>query len=297
MYPSFIPLLFAGCAIAQTACNGNAAFCSRQWSNVSLVGTHDSAFVGDLPTDNQAKTPTEQLDAGIRFLQAQTHNNSIDFLDPLHLCHTSCLEKDAGRLDDYLSDIKTWLDANPNEVVTLLLTNGDNNLASDFGTAMVNSGLSSYAYAPSGQLALDEWPTLQELIDSNTRLIMFLDYGANITSVPYILDEFLYFFETAFDVTTPTFPSCDLNRPAGSSGAGLMYIVNHFLDLDIFGNGDILIPDTGALATTNAATGTGSIGAQAALCEQEWGRVPNLVLVDFFDTGDVFTAQNNLNGV
>ena len=75
------------------ACNGNAALCSRSWSNVTLIGTHDSAFVGIWPTDNQADTVTQQLDAGIRFLQAQTHSKS----GVLELCHTSCTELDAGR--------------------------------------------------------------------------------------------------------------------------------------------------------------------------------------------------------
>jgi hypothetical protein len=64
-------------------------------------------------------------------------------------------------------------------------------------------------------------------------------------------------------------------------------IVNHFLDLDIFG---ILIPDTLALSTTNAATGTGSIGAQASLCYSTWGRLPNVVLVDFFNVGEFLFA-------
>jgi hypothetical protein len=61
-----------------------------------------------------------------------------------------------------------------------------------------------------------------------------------------------------------------------------MMIVNHFLDLDILG---ILIPDTLADSTTNAATGTGSIGAQADLCISTWGRTPNLILVDDFNIG------------
>jgi hypothetical protein len=61
-----------------------------------------------------------------------------------------------------------------------------------------------------------------------------------------------------------------------------MMIVNHFLDLDIFG---ILIPDNAADAKTNAATGTGSIGAQADLCISTWGRSPNFILVDDFNIG------------
>jgi hypothetical protein len=119
-----------------------------------------------------------------------------------------------------------------------------------------------------------------------------IDYGANMASVPYILDEFSYFFETPFDVTNSSFPDCSINRPPGASATGRMYIVNHFLDLDILG---ILVPDVGEAGRTNAATGPGSIGAQSALCESLYGRPPNFVLVDFTDQGDVFGAQNALN--
>ncbi|MCJ1460664.1 hypothetical protein MMC28_011046 [Mycoblastus sanguinarius] len=276
---------------AQTACNGHADLCSRQFSNITQIGTHDSAFVGTLPQDNQDVSVTAQLDAGIRFLQAQSHK---DFSGTLSLCHTSCLEEDAGSVASYLSTIKTWLDANPNEVVTLLLTNGDNVPVSMFDTAYTSSGLKSYAYTPaSSPLAIGAWPTLQELISAGTRLVAFLDYGAD-ASVPYILDEFSYFFETPYDTTDATFPECSIDRPPGASADGRMYIVNHFLDLDIDG---IDIPDNAADNTTNAATGSGSIGAQADLCIGLYGRAPVGVLVDYFDHGDVFTAQNTLNGL
>lgn len=121
------------------------------------------------------------------------------------------------------------------------------------------------------------------------------DYDADITSVPYILPEFSYFFETPYDWTNATFDQCTLDRPSGSTGEGLMYIVNHFLDVDL--GDDILVPDRDAAATTNAATGEGSIGAQAALCEGIWGRKPTRILVDWEDLGDVFAAQDALNGL
>jgi len=73
-----------------------------------------------------------------------------------------------------------------------------------------------------------------------------------------------------------------------------MYIVNHFLDVEIFG---ILIPDRDKADQTNAATGKGSIGAQSALCEGLYGRDPNVVLVDFVDQGEVMLAERMLNGV
>jgi hypothetical protein len=66
------------------------------------------------------------------------------------------------------------MDANANQVVTLLLTNGDYVEASMFGTDFASSGLSKYAYTPPHQLGMSDWPTLQELIDDGTRLVTFL---------------------------------------------------------------------------------------------------------------------------
>lgn len=115
-----------------------------------------------------------------------------------------------------------------------------------------------------------------------------------MSSVPYILDEFAYYFETPYDVTDSTFSDCSINRPAGASADGRMYIVNHFVDRDILG---IDIPDRDAAAATNAVSGTGSIGAQAQLCEGLYGRAPNGIWLDWTDLGDPIGAQNAINGV
>lgn len=163
-----------------------------------------------------------------------------------------------------------------------------------FDAAYTSSGLKSYAYTPpTSPIDLKSWPTLGDLITAGTRVVAFVDAGAN-ASVPYILDEFTYFFETPYDTTDPTFPECTIDRPPGVTADGRMYIVNHFLDLDLDG---IDIPDDAADNTTNAATGVGSIGAQADLCIGLYGRAPVGILVDYFDRGNVFEAQNTLNGV
>lgn len=92
-------LLCASTAYAAAACNGNIKLCDRLYSNITVIGTHDrydlspdlpdyeklilcSAFVGELPTDNQALSVPQQLDAGIRFLQAQASH-------PRHLVNHS----------------------------------------------------------------------------------------------------------------------------------------------------------------------------------------------------------------
>ena len=111
---------------------------------------------------------------------------------------------------------------------------------------------------------------------------------------PYILDEFSYFFETPYDTTDPTFPECSLDRPADASPTDRMYIVNHFLDINI---SNILIPDEAAANTTNAATGVGSIGGQVSICQGLYDYNPKGVLLDYVDLGSPLTAEEAMNGV
>jgi hypothetical protein len=320
-----IPILFGLCTtISQalnpppniTECNGSTAICSRKYSNVSLIGTHGSAHIGGIHDwrINQERSVTFQLDSGIRFLQAQTHEH----FGKLRMCHTSCLLYDGGTLDDYLITVKQWLDAHPSEVVTMLLTNYDRNSPSDFDAVFSSVGLNKLAFVPASSpepLSFDSWPTYAELIASDSRLVLFLDYEADTSTVPYILPEFEYFFETPFNTVDPTFDQCTLDRgPDGSAGDGLMYIVNHFLNIEVLADvlnipdhlldlavpdesKRLLIPDHDSDFATNAATGDGSIGAQAELCKTVWGRWPNVVLVDMFSRGNTFEAQNRLNGL
>lgn len=90
--------------------------------------------------------------------------------------------------------MKTWVDAHPNEVVTILLTNGDNVDISKFGDAFNATGMDDLAFVPSTtpqMLPIGSWPTYGELIASGKRVVVFLDYGADATKVPYILGELL----------------------------------------------------------------------------------------------------------
>ncbi|KAK3316660.1 PLC-like phosphodiesterase [Apodospora peruviana] len=272
---------------AAAACNGHEALCQRKYSGITHMGAHNSAFVGALPSQNQYVDATEVLNMGLRFLQAQTQR----WINGIQMCHTSCLELDAGSLADFLVPIKAWLDIHPDEVVTLLLTNPDAIPVTDFADVFAAVGLEDHVYSPSSPLALGDWPTLQSLIDAGTRLVTFMDYHADTSKVPYILDQFAYMFETPFDTTDSSFPQCALDRPAGASADGRMYLVNHYLDVDLFG---ILIPDPLAAPRTNSVS---SILAQSDLCHQTWGRVPNFILLDWVSKGDPITAQNDLNNL
>ncbi|KAL8845696.1 MAG: hypothetical protein Q9198_011367, partial [Flavoplaca austrocitrina] len=163
---------------AQQTCNGHASLCTRKYSNITFIGAHNSAFVGDSPADNQGISVTAQLDSGIRFLQSQAHTNSFKTLS---LCHTSCFLNDAGPLTEFLGTVKSWMDAHPAEVVSLLLGNGDRTDIVRYGEAFKSSGLDKMAYIPASHpLAFNAWPTLGEMIDAGRRLVVFMDYGADI---------------------------------------------------------------------------------------------------------------------
>lgn len=295
-----------------TACNNSPSLCDRAYSNITHLGAHDSPFVSNSSNSftvsgNQFYSSTQQLSAGVRLLTAQLHNaNSSTGETEIHLCHSDCSLYDAGTLEDWLSDIKSWMDSNPNDVVTLLLVNSDNTDASTLGSVFQSSGISSYAYTQTSSTAPTSWPTLQSLISANTRLITFI---ASLTSsgnsaAPYLLDEFTYVFENNYDVTDATNFTCTPNRPStlgasvsAAQASNMMFLMNHFLDsAEAFG---IETPDVDAADTTNSADTTvqGSLGASAAECATTYGKAPNFVLVDWFNVGPAIETVDNLNGV
>ncbi|EIM92250.1 PLC-like phosphodiesterase [Stereum hirsutum FP-91666 SS1] len=275
-----------------STCNGHSELCDRSFGNVTFVGAHDSYAVGtNNVATNQDYNITQQLNDGIRMLQMQAHNSS----GTIELCHTSCLLFDGGSLETYLTTVKTWMDANTNDVVSLLIVNSDGFSASDFASVFQSVGLDTMSYSPtSSNLTYTSWPTLGTLIDAGTRLVTFMDTHADFSTVTYIIDEFTNVWETAYDVTDPTF-DCDVNRTKGDS-TNQMYLINHFLDTNLLGSP---IPDTADLDTTNAANGTGSLGAQLDTCVGDYGRNPNFMLVDFYEYGggSVFEVAATANGV
>jgi len=288
------------------ACNGHASLCTRSYSNITHLATHDSAFIGGLPNSNQNLPLTRQLDAGIRFLTAQTHKSI--FYDEVKLCHTSCLLKDGGSLESYLLVLREWVEEHPTEVVTLLLTNGDFLPKSAFIPAFQGAGIVPYAYIPDLEVhkADDKstWPTLGEMLRRGQRVVVFMDYGADDHVVdqkendtnnngtdfqnetPYLLPEFTYFWETPFDTTDPWFGQCAIDRPAALSSSSSSRTTNTITTtipqplreeqvtqrmyiLNHFLDTRFLgmeIPDRRDAAHTNAIGGEAGIGTQVERC-------------------------------
>jgi hypothetical protein len=283
-----------------TPCNNYAEFCSRRYGNITEVAAHNSPFsVTGNAASNQQLSVTTQLNDGIRLLQGQMHfKNSTP-----HFCHSSCDVLDAGPITEYLTTVREWVDVHPYDVVTILLGNGGYDPVESYVPFIEQTGLVQYAYLPSKiPMGINDWPTLASMILTGKRVVIFMDYDANQTAVPWILDEFSQMWETPFDPTNRSFP-CTVQRPPDLSEADTrnrLYMVNHNLnyDINLLGN-SILVPNIPLLNQTNNASGYGSLGLNAQQCNETWHYPPKFLNVDYYNVGNgsVFEVAATYNNV
>ncbi|GJJ13474.1 hypothetical protein Clacol_007728 [Clathrus columnatus] len=269
-----------------TVCNGHAEFCTRSYGNVLAA--------------NQEINVTAQLELGVRLLQAQSHLFSravlIYILLPEKMGYyisATLLLFDGGTVQDYLTNVKSFLVDNPTEVVTLLFTNPDGVNVTVWDSVFKAAGVDQLAFIPeSVPVKQSDWPTLGDLIDDGKQIVVFMDSDADPDLVPYILPEFEMIWETPFDSTDSSFP-CSVNRTAGPlAQTDHMNCLNHFLDIDIL---SVLIPDKLQAATTNGMT---SVLDDAAGCAPlNGGRNPNFILADWVDIGQLIQTAALLNNV
>jgi hypothetical protein len=166
-------------------------------------------------------------------------------------------------------------------VITLIIVNSDSLPPSTYDAIFQSSGLASRTYAPSAaSLTVSQWPTIGSLIDSGKTVMVYMDYNADFSSVPYIMDEFSNVWQDAYDATTTEW-GCAVNRSDGSAGS-MMFMVNHFLNNGYsIGGTSFSTPNTAAINTTNSEQ---SIATHVGNCNQLWGRNPNHILLDYYDS-------------
>ena len=300
------PLLYSA-ATAQDACNNSPSLCSRAYNNITYLGAHNSPFLRNEKTSfstagNHYYNTTVQLQAGVRMLTAQVHKNTGSGADAWHLCHTSCSLLDAGTLQSWLTEIKTWMDNNPKEVVTMILVNSDNASPSDLGSQFAATGIDKLAYTPPSATTIPQtWPTLDRLIGNNTRLMTFVASLSQTSSeYPYLMDQYAFSFENNFENTNPSNYSCNPSRPtslrtpSAALESGRLFVMNHFL---YESSSFIQSPNETYANVTNAQTGAGSLGESIRQCTGVYGKPPSFVMVDFFNVGPAIASVDAANGV
>ncbi|KAF2876163.1 PLC-like phosphodiesterase [Massariosphaeria phaeospora] len=252
-----------------------------------------------------------QLSAGVRLLSAQVHvaKNENTKQRELHLCHSSCFFMDAGLLQDWLFEIRTWMDRNPDGVVTLVLVNMGGIDARELEGEYARADIARYGYVPETidkPLALSNetfqtWPTLAQMIEKKGRLVTFVNpLKPDKQNAPYLLNEFDFVWENAYEVIEPTGFTCHPDRPANKTIAemrdsGRLFLMNHILYWQqAFG---IQLPDLRHINTTNSWDGLGGLGLHMMECGHQVSRRPTFVLVDFFNVGPAIEAVDILNDV
>ena len=285
-------------------CNNYPEFCNRKYSNITVVGCHNSPFVRPgSAAANQQLGVVDQLNDGVRFLQAQIQwpvNGTVP-----HFCHSSCDLLDAGPITDWLTTVREWVAAHPYDVVTILLGNGNYSTPDLYVPHIESTGILQYVYTPPVvPMSRDDWPTLAQMILSGQRVVMFLDYVANQTAYPWLLNQFSQMWETPFDPVDQRFP-CTVQRPPDlkpEDAKKRLYLMNHNLNVEVTLLGSsILVPAVSQLNVTNNATGFGSLGMAANNCRSDWGLPPTVLNVDYYNfggyPGSVFEVAARMNNV
>ncbi len=269
-------------------CNGHHELCERSFDEARYATTHNamSSAADGWTGPNQNLDVLAQLEAGVRALMLDTYragdlngigNPQVPGVDPdtPYLCHAFCA-LGSQPLVEGLAEIRSFIDDNPGAVVTLIIESYlDHDLTAG---AFDAAGLAPYAYVRSG----GAWPTLGEMIDAGTRLVVLQDVAVDPT-YPWLMNVWEHSFETHFSNSVPSDFSCVDNRGVPTND---LFILNHFLT-NVFGS-----PDLADQVNHNPLL-LDRIGE----CEDFHSTLANFVTVDFIDIGDTLATVAVLNGV
>lgn len=290
-------------------CNGHVELCDRPYDQVVQVATHNSMSSPDVVKvwPEHDETISEQLDSGVRTLLIDTHYwtpvagpEQLAELDPdiprsvidaalarqdaalegrpgAYLCHSHCIWG-AMPVVDALVDVRTFLEDNPREVVTLIVQ--DAITVEDTVEAFADAGLDRYLHVHEDG---DDWATFGELIDADERLVVFAEEQGGGSAPPWYHAAFDEMQDTPFRFPDLAAMSCERYR--GPEGAPL-FLMNHWLQG--------VAPDRRNAVVANTFD---VLVSRARRCEAERGQLPNFVAVDFSSIGDVMGAVDALNGV
>jgi len=256
-------------------CNGHEELCDRAFDQVAYPMTHNAMSNAEagwvLP--NQNFGITRQLNDGIRGMMLDTYDDA----GALFLCHTTCL---AGSqpLVEGLGEISTFLEANPEEVVSIIFENYITH--EQAASAFEESGLIEFVYAHE---IGEPWPTLAELIGADTRLVVFQEKMQQEPEFPWLMRIWDHAWETHFSFAAPEDFSCDPNR---GNPDNPLFLINHFLTAPLGGS-----PESAEMVNYNPL-----FLDRARDCEEENDDFANFVAVDFYDIGDLFDVVDALNG-
>jgi len=205
-------------------------------------------------------------------------------------------------VENYLRQVKTFLDANPTEVLTIIIANKITTSVMPKWTDVFNkTGMTDLAYVPpQSVMSRKDWPTLGDMISSGKRVVVFMDKGlegSQEADAEFMLPEFTMVWEDRYDPTDITFP-CKVERTAGPlAPREQLNLINHNLNVNVLpmvGERGLLFPDRLNSPRTNSVD---LILKHAGHCSTFVNvQNPNFVLVDYVNVGHGALAVDRLNG-
>ncbi len=195
-------------------CNGLEKLCDRPYNQVSYPGVHNLArqnAYNFIDIKNQSVKAETMLRAGIRFFKLPIHKHNgkafichgvsnrtangiiqackkhfnklpkqLSWLSaiPMNVCNhiannmksKPCILDDSSlQLSSFIKILKTFLNTHPNEIVTLLLED----YTKDYGS--IDKAFAPLHTQMHTQDVNSSWPTLGQMIDTNQRLVVFVD--------------------------------------------------------------------------------------------------------------------------
>ena len=190
----------------------------------------------------------------------------------IYLCHNYC-ELGAVPFTKDLSNLKNFLDSNPNEVVITIIQ--DATTPKDTAAAIEAAGLGNrVATLQKGQ----PLPTLGQLITTGRTLLVFAEQGLSGGPAWYH-PAYQWFQETPFRYGSAADFSC---RPNRGSASNPLLLVNHWVT-----------PSTPSTAAN--VNNTKALEQRIETCIAQRALLPTIVAVDFVEKGNLVSTLRDIN--
>jgi hypothetical protein len=193
-----------------------------------------------------------------------------------YFCHGFC-ELGAYEPLPTLEAVRDFLVSHPDEVIIVIIE--DYTTVEDLVTLFDRAGLTPLVFRGPAPAA---WPTLRELIESQQRVIVFLESGR--AGAPWLMPTAGQIQETPYTFKKPEDFSCVPNR-GGTRGA--LFLMNHWIETT----------PTPKPSNAEIVNARDVLLRRALQCQAERQKKPNILLVDFYRAGDVVGVAAELNGI
>ncbi len=301
-------------------CNGMAELCDRPLNEVVFAATHNSMGAAEEPgwyLAEHLRPIRGQLDDGIRALLIDVYygyatnrgvrtdpavGNIANRLEPwfgpealasaenlaeaygpippgakaaLYLCHGYC-ELGATPFDRVMTQLSGFLRDHPHEVVILFLQDYIDPM--DVQAAFERTRLIDYVYT---FVAGAPMPTLREMIEVDRRVVVLSENVGSSAAPAWYHDGFSLVQDTPYAFRSVSEFSC---APFRGEDGSPMFLMNHWISR--------FPPSPRDAESPNAYE---TLHGRARQCKSERGQIPNIIAVNFYETGDLFQVVADLN--